>query len=213
MSDYTSGKGWKIAKRQHIMEAAFQLFSERGIEPVNMQEIAQAGGVSRATLFRYFPSKLDLVVAIGTWKWMDYIEWHNASLLQEMPDSMNAAAQLRFLLDAFLDLYRNHSDILRFNYIFNSFLRYEGDTSERKQPYMRVVDMLGRQFHEVYLRGLRDGTLNTDISERIMFSSSFHIMLAAVTRYAVGLVYENGARPEDELIMLEELLLSRFTRR
>jgi hypothetical protein len=46
-----------------------------------------------------------------------------------------------------------------------------------------------------------------------MFSSSFHIMLAAATRYAVGLVvvYEDSNDPESELVMLEELLLSRFT--
>ena len=47
-----------------------------------------------------------------------------------------------------------------------------------------------------------------------MFSSIFHIMLAAVTRYAVGLVvvYENSSQPESELVMLEEMMLSRFTR-
>ena len=45
-----------------------------------------------------------------------------------------------------------------------------------------------------------------------MFSGLFHIMLAAVTRYAVGLVYisENSLNPENELIMLKELLLSRY---
>ena len=78
-----------------------------------------------------------------------------------------------------------------------------------------MVDSLGVMFHELYQRGMKDGTLRADISEETMVSSSFHIMLAAVTRYAVGLVYvpEKGADPESELIMLEELLLSRYVQR
>lgn len=214
MSDYTAGKAWKQEKYLHILDAGFKLFSERGIELVTMPEIAEASGVSRATLFRYFPSKLELVVAIGTRKWEEYINWHDSTRTPEEFAQSTAADRLRFFLDSFLDLYRNHSDILRFNYNFNSFLRYEAGTAEQKQPYMRMVEALGAQFHELYRLGKADGTLNTDISEQAMFSSSFHIMLAAVTRYAVGLVvvYENISDPESELVMLEELLLSRFTR-
>lgn len=45
-----------------------------------------------------------------------------------------------------------------------------------------------------------------------MFSSVFHIMLAAITRYAAGLTVVNDSNPEGELVMLGELLLSRFTK-
>ena len=212
MSDYAAGKAWKMAKHQHILEVAFQLFSDRGIELVTMPEVAEAAGVGRATLYRYFTTKLDLVIAVGTWKWEEYIQARNASLPKEEKDRMTAAEYLRFYLDGFLDLYRNHRDILRFNYNFNSYLRYEAGTSEQKAPYMSMVDNLGEMFHELYERGMRDGTLRTDITEEAMFSSSFHIMLGTVTRYAVGLVYipEKVTEPEEELIMLEELLLSRY---
>jgi hypothetical protein len=78
---------------------------------------------------------------------------------------------------------------------------------------MQMVDMLGVQFHSLYERGLKDGSLRTDVSEATMFSSLLHIMLAAATRYAVGLVvvYEDSIDPDSELVLLEELLLSRFT--
>lgn len=213
LKDYTAGKSWKIEKQQHIMETAYELFSEKGIIPVTITDIAEASGVGRVTVFRYFTTKLNLVVAIGTWKWEEYIEAHSALLPQERLDKMTGAEYLRFFLDSFLDLYRNHRDILRFNYDFNSFLRYEAGAAEEKQPYLRMVNALGAQFHVVYERGMKDGTLRKDISESSMFSGSFHIMLAAATRYAVGLVvvYEDSNDPESELVMLEELLLSRFT--
>lgn len=214
MNDYVAGKAWKQEKYQRILEEGFRLFSERGIELVTMPEVAAASGVGRATLFRYFPSKLELVIAIGTWKWEEYIDSHNALLPPEKMETITGAEWLRFFLDAFLDLYRNHADILRFNYNFNSYLRYEAGDAEQRQPYLRMTDGVGELFHQLYERGKADGTLNTEYSEQAMLSSTFHIMLAAVTRYAEGLVvvYENGSQPESELVMLEEMLLARFTR-
>ena len=213
MNDYTAGKDWKLDRERHILESAFRLFSEKGIESVTMPEVAKASGVGRATLYRYFASKLDLVVAIGTWKWNEYIAHHDAFVPLETHESMTGAQYLRFYLDSFLDLYRNHRDILRFNYNFNSYLQHESGTEAQRQPYLQMVGILHERFHRLCERGRRDGTLRDDISETSMFSSSFHIMLAAVTRYAVGLVYvpEGNAEPESELVMLEELLLSRFT--
>ena len=214
MGKYTMGKPWKVAKEQHIMDVAYQMFSDRGIEAVPMPAVAEACGVGNATLYRYFPAKLDLVVSIGTWKWNEYIALHDSTVTGEEWDRMTGADQLRFFMDAFMDLYRNHRDILRYNYSFNNYLRYEKASLEQTQSYMGMVDALVERFHRIYERGQADGTLNTEISEDSMFSSLFHIMLAAVTRYAVGLVYlpKEGADPESELVMLEALLLSRFIR-
>lgn len=211
---YSAGKPWKLAKQHHILETAFRLFTEKGIELVTIPEIAEASGVGRATVFRYFPSKLELVLAVGTRKWEEYISLYDTYLPREKKEQMTGAEYLRFYLDAFLDLYRNHGDILRFNYNFNNFLWFETGTPEQRESYLRMTDGLGLIFHELYERGLRDGTLNTEIPEPMMFSATFHIMLAAVTRYAVGLavVYENGGDPENELVMLEDMLYSRFTK-
>ena len=64
----------KELTRKTIMEKGFELFTEHGIESVTMQEIADASLVGRATLFNYFNSKVDLVIAIGSRKWKEYIE-------------------------------------------------------------------------------------------------------------------------------------------
>lgn len=200
-------------KYNHILEVAFKLFAEKGIELVTMTEIAEASDVSRASLFLYFPSKTELVIAISTWKWKEYIEWHNNLLSAEKMEKLTGAEWLKLYIESFLDLYRNHKDLLRFNYNFNSFLAYQKGTEEQKQPYQKMVDVLGTQFHELYERGRHDGTLNGDVPEQTMFSSVFHIMLAAVTRYAVGLAIVNESAPESELMMLADMMLSRFTKK
>lgn len=43
--------------REEIVRTAFELFGREGYERVSMDAIAAAAGVSRATLFNYFPQK------------------------------------------------------------------------------------------------------------------------------------------------------------
>ena len=51
----------KAATRLMISNIATGLFVERGFENVSIDEIASAAGVSRKTVFNYFPRKEDLV--------------------------------------------------------------------------------------------------------------------------------------------------------
>ena len=209
MSDYVAGKTWKQEKHNHILDVSFSLFAEKGIESVIMTEVAASCGVGRMTLFRYFPTKTDLVVAIAIRKWQEFIRQYESL----MPDTetLTGAQHLKFFIDSFLELYRSHKDILRFNYEFNSFVRNADWTPEQKLPYLQMTDSLGKEFHALYEKGMKDGTLNADVSEQTMFSSTFHIMLAAVTRYAVGLAVVIDSDTEKELVMLGRLLFTEFT--
>lgn len=45
------------------METALALFEERGFDDVSVAEVAEAAEVSKATVFNYFPTKEDLVLA------------------------------------------------------------------------------------------------------------------------------------------------------
>ncbi len=47
----------KLQTRGEIVRAAFDLFGQHGYEEVSMDSVADAAGVSRATLFNYFPKK------------------------------------------------------------------------------------------------------------------------------------------------------------
>ncbi|HSE95553.1 MAG TPA: helix-turn-helix domain-containing protein, partial [Methylomirabilota bacterium] len=51
-------------KRTQILEAASRVFGAGVYHLVNMDEIAHVAGVGKGTLYRYFPSKEDLYLAI-----------------------------------------------------------------------------------------------------------------------------------------------------
>ena len=76
-------------------------------------------------------------------------------------------------------------------------------------PLQQSSRELETRFHEIYELAQADGTLRIDIPENEIFSTTLHLMLAAVTRYAVGLVYQGGSDPEKELMALPRIPASR----
>jgi len=53
--------------RQRIVEATFELHSERGIADTSMKDIAERAGVSVGTVYHHFPSYADAIVACGAY--------------------------------------------------------------------------------------------------------------------------------------------------
>lgn len=49
--------------RERILESAYELFSHRGIGDVGIEEVIARASVAKATLYRHFPSKNELVLA------------------------------------------------------------------------------------------------------------------------------------------------------
>ncbi|MDO9355544.1 MAG: TetR family transcriptional regulator [Solirubrobacteraceae bacterium] len=64
-----SAKRDRAATSQHISFCAMRLTDEHGLDGFTMDDLAEASGVSRRTLFNYFPGKLDAV--LGEWPTLD----------------------------------------------------------------------------------------------------------------------------------------------
>jgi len=199
----------KEVTKQRILETGFHVFAEGTIEKVKMSDVAKAGGVGTTTVYRYYKTKPELVLAISTWAWERYLD----QVIRKIDSvEVTAAEEYEYFLDTFLDMYRNHRNLLRFNQFFNVYVQNEEIPLEVMKPYFEVVKKLEDRFAALYERAEKDHTIRTDIPAKEMLLTSMHLMLAAVTRYAVGLVYEGGMDPEKELVLQKNMLLREFTK-
>ncbi|UUZ83946.1 TetR/AcrR family transcriptional regulator [Paenibacillus sp. P26] len=69
----------RLSARQRILEAASDLFYREGIRSVGVDTIVEKSGVGKATLYRHFPTKDDLIAAYLEekdnlhWRWFDKV--------------------------------------------------------------------------------------------------------------------------------------------
>jgi AcrR family transcriptional regulator len=54
----------QAARRERILDAAMELASDGGWDAVQMREVAERAEVALGTLYRYFPSKVHLLVSV-----------------------------------------------------------------------------------------------------------------------------------------------------
>ena len=64
MAIQNDGNSTKIPKRLQIVEAAFKLFKTNGFYATGVDLIMRNANVSKRTMYKYFPSKNDLIVAV-----------------------------------------------------------------------------------------------------------------------------------------------------
>ena len=202
------------ARQEMMIEEGFRLFSDRGIESVGMQEVAEACHLGIATLYRYYRSKLALVLDIGVKKWEEYTDHIKEQRLRHNVGSMTAAQELSFYLDFYMDMYKNHRSMLRFNQYFNNYVQHEGATRKQLEPYLTSINALKEMFCEIYEKGKKDGTIRTDMPVDKMFAATAHIMMAVGGRYAQGLIYdgENETDRTEEYALLNRMILREFVR-
>jgi AcrR family transcriptional regulator len=87
--------GAKRSARDVILETAADLFFREGFRAVGVDTIIERSGVAKMTLYRYFPSKDDLIVA--------YLEYSNEKFWEWFEESLgegNAREKLERLFEA-----------------------------------------------------------------------------------------------------------------
>jgi AcrR family transcriptional regulator len=88
-------------RRQQILEAAAELFIERGISSTSMAQVAGAAGVAKGTPYLYFESKDELLSELRT-RYLD--EWYSfAEVLRQ--DGISQRDRLRNFLRAIYEFH------------------------------------------------------------------------------------------------------------
>lgn len=98
--------------RQHLVDVARQMFAKNGLENTTMNDIAQASGKGRRTLYTYFKSKDDIYYAV--------IE----SELERLSDKMDEVAARKIRpQDKIIELIYTHLSMIKETVMRNGNLR------------------------------------------------------------------------------------------
>jgi AcrR family transcriptional regulator len=153
----------KSLRRQFIVDAAEELFREKGFEATQMDEIARHAEFSKTTLYKYFTSKDELALLV-------YRNLHSKKmeyLKQATEEHDNAVDRLQALGKAYYSFFVAHPDYLRFQLYWD----YRGLNKRNIRPNVieDTTDVISEDvdyFCDILQRGIQDGTLRSDLDVR-----------------------------------------------
>lgn len=151
------------AVQDAILEQAAALVTKHGLTSVTMSQIAEAAGIGRATLYKYFP---DVGTILSAWH-ESKITSHLSVLRETAESSGNAKERLKSVLEAYAHLaHQKHSAEL-------ATLLHDGAHVEYAHQHLR--DMIARIIKE----GVTTGTIRKDIAPKELALFCLHALTAA----------------------------------
>jgi AcrR family transcriptional regulator len=151
-----------------ILNAAAAVLADRG-EAASMSDVAKAAGVGRATLYRYFPSREDLVEALADAGLAEIRRLIGEAELDKVPVEEGLARVAR----GFVAAGRRYTVLMPNGMASDRAGRH--DESSR-----RLIEPLERLFH----RGVTAGVIRADIPERVLLEMYGRLLVSAVDRVA-----------------------------
>ena len=129
-----------IKRREAIILATIDTIDECGVQAVSTKEIAKKQGVSERIIFKHFPTKNDLFIAV-----LDYFTKYDDAIVQTVErKKMQPIEGIMYFIDSYATYYENYPAITAITQSFDA-LRcnplLEGKVKcifESKQTFMKV---------------------------------------------------------------------------
>jgi len=132
-----------------VVDAAIELISDQGVEKLTMDAVAKRAGVAKATVYRRFPSKVDLVVAAC-----------HAAVPYE-PDLPESGSLVEDLVTLLGNLGRK-LETSRSGRLMPAMVAASGTNPEVREALARFADSRRRNLREVLKRAVDRGDLRGD---------------------------------------------------
>lgn len=167
--DFYDESPTKRKTRENILDVAAELFIQKGIELVNMKDVAAAGGLTPRNLSRYYPGKEYLVVDVAYHLFNRYSEAHG----YVVDDMMTGWEQLRSYMNQVVDGDMSDTTGTGLIVFVMYFDLYLSKMDVDHEAYKRYTEIYVPEINEpeyqilggILLRGIEDETIEGDVSE------------------------------------------------
>lgn len=197
----------KELQKQKIISAARACFTDRGLADVQMKDVAETAGVGVATVFRYFPKKDELIVAVAIQS-LDAVEEEFRRVVA-LP--LPAYERLEMLLDSLLgsaqaDAY--HSS--RFREAFESYASFQTAPLPNISEYLERQSGIMRNLAPLIEAGQKDGSIRQDIPAKpllITIINSYASFINNVALKSSVSYLDSDIQPETQQQVLKKIFL------
>ena len=198
----------KEQRKERIIQTAFQLFCEKGIEQVSLSDVAKQAKVGEASIYRYFKTKVQLVFYTLDFLWKEISATLEEGLEEiENFDLLTGYEQFKARIGCYKKLYTNNADYVLFSYEAKLYLR-RNHVQLKKEEY----DIMMVEMRERCMAALNKGKLDGSIPVEKDTEDLFYAIWGSVRGYIVKIVvydtlFEGGGPWEQRYDVMEQGIL------
>lgn len=162
--------------KEHITNTAMELFLSKGIQETSVEEIAKLGNISRVTIYKYFPSKLDIVEAV----FIQYLTFCSPcvreTFFNKKYDQATGYEQIRMQLFIYAKMHMENPGFLPFISEINILLSNPIEIGLLKKKCCLSY----QTFNEFYSNAIRKGLQDGSISQRSSFEEHDYLFVRKI---------------------------------
>ena len=168
-----------------LIDQTLDIFLEKSIDVISMNQLAKELEVGVASLYRYFKSKNNLVIQCGIRLWERIGVIFEGIFETEQYKALSGYQQLEQLMKIQLVLYEGHPAYLSFISEFDSIMIKNKVTSQELVEYENSIFTVGEKVYHAYQKGIEDKTIKA-IDNFDEFYTVCTITLQALTQKLLG---------------------------
>ena len=155
----------KKEKKDQIVEAAIREFSRKGFSRTTINDIANAAGIGKGTIYEYFSNKEDIVHETFQFFMHSLEPDFQAILISRVP----AKEKLRQILDSFSHFINSeyHNELMEL--MFEFWAEAITDKSSKGVMFEEMIkfyQVYREIFADIIIEGMGDGSFRKDINPR-----------------------------------------------
>ena len=196
--------GMKDFKLDFILKTATELFMARGIADVTIKDIADKAEIGEATVYRYFGSKTNIVVAcaLGLGKQI-YKQFFDLS------KGKTGFDKIEIFYNSYLNVFKKASSLFYFIKEFDAYMCAHGEVSLLE--YEKDLDQFKVDFMNAYQLGLEDGSIKPIKQIDVFYFSTTHSLLELCKKLSMKkgvLEQDKSLKKASEIKCLISIILS-----
>lgn len=169
-----------------VTEKALDCFLENGIEKTKISDIAQLSGLTERSVFRYFETKANLVLAASLLYWNRVLERIDRMSHENSDGSTTGLEDAEKILICYSKLYRLDPQGMRFTLDAELTLHSAGRLHEIRNQPPEPYETSNGPMAKAIRKGLADGSISPEVDVKEIYYNSYDAILGIMQRLSIG---------------------------
>lgn len=201
----------KEKRKEKVVLAAIEVINENGIENTKISEIAERAEVGVASVYRYFKTKVDIVIAAAIWMWEKEITLFKDEFYEKDYLQLNGGKKVEKILNVFIALYNEQKDFIAFLEQFDNYIVKENIDIDKLETYEKSIINLKSIMINALEEGKKDGSIKETIDNDAFYMTVTHALLSLSQKLRLRgyiLLNDSEVDGENQLNLLINMMMN-----